>query len=67
MIWGSLKSNHLCLCQDTEIPTGCSGDKYGIAFNRDFLPVRNSTLLLTEINNTANRGSATSRIPYGNQ
>ncbi len=25
------KSNHLCLWQDIEIQTGCSGDKYGIA------------------------------------
>ena len=43
MIWGS---NHLCLCQGTEIPTGCSVDRYGIAFNRDCRPVRNSSLLL---------------------
>ncbi len=44
--FGGVKSNHLCLCQDTEIPTGCWGDKYGIAFDRDFRPVRNSSLLL---------------------
>ena len=41
-----LKSNRLCLCQDTEIPTGCLGDKYRIAFYRDCRPVRTSSLLL---------------------
>ncbi len=34
--FGGAKNNHLCLWQDTEISTGCPGDKYGIAFDRDY-------------------------------
>ncbi len=37
---------NITLWKNTEISTGCSGDKYGIAINRDCQPVRNSSLLI---------------------
>ncbi len=54
--WGG-KSNLLCLWQDIEIRTSCSGAKDGIVINKDCHPVRNSPLL----------HRSTSMIPLGDQ